>query len=184
MKRGHIRLPYSQHSLTGLRHLERTGRRNRLVPARVTSLRSSTGVGLVELMVAVAIGLVLMLGAVSVFINSRTTYSTNEAVARMQENARYALDELTWDLQLAGYWGRNNSSHLVRGRKGEADQIATVAQNDCAAAWYIDVDRPIEGQQGAASSPYNGTCVPDEQPPGTSYYRRNTGVPDSVVIHR
>ena len=46
------------------------------------------GLSLIELMVALTIGSLLIIGAVSVYVQSRTTYRINETVARMQENAR------------------------------------------------------------------------------------------------
>jgi type IV pilus assembly protein PilW len=61
------------------------------------------GLSLVELMVALVLGLVLMSGVIQVFLSSRQTYSTNEAVSRMQENGRFALEFISRSARLAGY---------------------------------------------------------------------------------
>ncbi len=70
--------------------------------------RQPRGTGLVELMVAMMIGLFLILGAVTLYIQSRQSYRTIEAVARLQEKARYALDVLETDIRTANHWGLHN----------------------------------------------------------------------------
>ncbi len=63
------------------------------------------GFSLVELMVALTIGLII-LGAVStLFVNSKQTYTTQDSLSRLQENARFAMHFLIKDLRLAGYYG-------------------------------------------------------------------------------
>lgn len=65
--------------------------------------RQQSGLSLVELMVALLLGLVLMTGIIQVFLSSRQTYATNEAMARLQENGRFALEFLSRGARLAGY---------------------------------------------------------------------------------
>lgn len=78
-----------------------------------TRIRNSAGVSLVELMVALLIGTVLMLGIVQVFASSRTAYQLSEGVARAQENARFAVDFLQRDVRMAGHFGCvNDQAHL------------------------------------------------------------------------
>jgi type IV pilus assembly protein PilW len=62
------------------------------------------GLSLVELMVAVAIGLFLLAGAITIFTNSKRTYVEQEDMSRIQENLRYALDTVSRDLRSAGYF--------------------------------------------------------------------------------
>jgi type IV pilus assembly protein PilW len=63
------------------------------------------GVTLVELMIALVISLMLMAGAVSIFISTKETYKLEEDLSRIQENFRYIADRLTRDLTLTGYTG-------------------------------------------------------------------------------
>ena len=49
------------------------------------------GLSLVELMVALTISVVLIFGATQVYVDSRNAYNVNESIARLQENARYAM---------------------------------------------------------------------------------------------
>ena len=46
------------------------------------------GIGLVELMIAVSIGMVLIAGAINMFISGRSTYQTTQNLAAMQEIGR------------------------------------------------------------------------------------------------
>ncbi|MFO7278390.1 MAG: PilW family protein [Pseudomonadota bacterium] len=67
------------------------------------------GFSLVELMVAMAIGSLIVVGAVYVYSQTRTSYTLNETTARLQEEARYVLSLIEPDVQLAGYYGFTNS---------------------------------------------------------------------------
>ena len=63
------------------------------------------GFNLIELMVALTIGLIILAAVSSLFINSKQTYTTQDSLARLQENARFAMQFLTKDIRLAGYFG-------------------------------------------------------------------------------
>lgn len=79
----------------------------------MTSAHRVRGLSLVELMIALLIGSILMLGLVQVFSASRTTYQVSEGMARVQENGRFAMDFLQRDLRMAGHFGCvNDQSHL------------------------------------------------------------------------
>ena len=70
------------------------------------------GFTLVELMVALVVGLVVMLGVGQIFVQSKRTASVQEELARLQENGRYALQLLRWDIQRAGYLGCSHAATL------------------------------------------------------------------------
>lgn len=79
----------------------------------MTNVRAQQGLSLIEIMVALAIGAVLMLGLVQVFGASRTAYQMSEGMARVQENARFAMDFLQRDIRMAGHYGCvNDQAHL------------------------------------------------------------------------
>lgn len=63
------------------------------------------GVTLVELLVALVMGLVLLAGVATVFLANKETYRSQEALARVQENGRFALALLTHDLRFGGHRG-------------------------------------------------------------------------------
>lgn len=71
--------------------------------------RRERGFTLIELLVAVTIGLLLTTVIASLFLHSRATYGSTEALSRMQENIRYAHQLLTRTIHLAGYKSAPNS---------------------------------------------------------------------------
>lgn len=70
------------------------------------SLRHSTrGFSLVELMVAMTIGLILTIGVVQIFSASRSTYQLDEGLARAQENGRFAIEFMSREIRHAAHFG-------------------------------------------------------------------------------
>ncbi len=63
------------------------------------------GLTLVELMVSMAISVIILSALTYVYVSSRGAYRTNEALARVQETGRFALEWLTRDIRQAGYFG-------------------------------------------------------------------------------
>lgn len=63
------------------------------------------GVSLVELMIAMLLGLVLIGGIIQVFIGNRVTYAFNEGLSRVQEHGRFALDHVAYTTRMAGHSG-------------------------------------------------------------------------------
>lgn len=66
---------------------------------------SQSGLSLVELMIAMLLGLLLIGGVLQIFLSSKQTFSSNTALSRVQENGRFALGLITYDLRNAGYKG-------------------------------------------------------------------------------
>ncbi|PJK12854.1 pilus assembly protein PilW [Lysobacteraceae bacterium NML07-0707] len=63
------------------------------------------GLSLIELMIAMLIGLLLILGIMQVFSASRVSYQLSEGMSRTQENSRFAIDMLQRDIRMAGHFG-------------------------------------------------------------------------------
>lgn len=76
------------------------------------SPRGQSGFGLVELMIAMTIGLVLLGGIGYLYVGSRGAFRTTDNLSRMQENARFALDMMSRDVRMAGYLGCGNMSSI------------------------------------------------------------------------
>ncbi len=66
---------------------------------------AARGVSLVELMVSLVIGLLLILVISSVYLGSRTTYRSGEAISRLQESGRFAFNFLARDIRQSGFAG-------------------------------------------------------------------------------
>ncbi|MHA6495299.1 PilW family protein [Pseudomonas borbori] len=65
--------------------------------------RQQKGFSIIELLVAMAIGLILLLGVSQVFLSSRQTFATNDAMSKLQENGRFALEFIASTARQAGY---------------------------------------------------------------------------------
>ena len=101
---------------------------------------AARGFSLIELMVSLTIGAILLAGAVSLFISNRTSYTVNNELSRLQENARFALETITRDIRMARYMGCVNDLSQV------ADNIGSAV----GALW--NPGNPIEGfEQGATA---------------------------------
>lgn len=104
------------------------------------SLQRQRGLSLVELMVAMALSLLLMLGVIQIFLSSKQTYSTNNALSRVQENGRFAMQFLISDIRNTGYKGQclgGPTLHL----KDSADELE-----------LFTLDDPIQGWEGKGST--------------------------------
>jgi type IV pilus assembly protein PilW len=67
--------------------------------------RRAGGFSLVELMVAMALSMLLLVGVIAVFMSSRASYEATDKLSRIQENGRFALDEMARDVRSAGFVG-------------------------------------------------------------------------------
>lgn len=66
-------------------------------------IRSQQGFNLIEMLVAMAIGSLVMAATVNLFVNQRKAYAIREQVTEMQQNARAGIDFLVRELTMAGY---------------------------------------------------------------------------------
>src|SRR5213083_1535399 len=65
----------------------------------------SRGFGLIEIMVALVLGLVVVAGIIQIFISTKTTYQTQNTAGRMQEDARFVLSKLMQEIRMTGMYG-------------------------------------------------------------------------------
>lgn len=63
------------------------------------------GLTLVELMVALVIGLLLTLGVLQVYLSGRDVYRMQDSLSHLQESGRYTLALLTREIRESGYIG-------------------------------------------------------------------------------
>jgi type IV pilus assembly protein PilW len=67
--------------------------------------RSSRGFGLIELLIALALSLIVVLGVAQIFIAAKNTYVSQNTAAAMQEDARFVLSKLTQEIRMVGMFG-------------------------------------------------------------------------------
>lgn len=76
-----------------------------MISTRTSSRAGSRGLTLIELMVAMVIGLVIIAAASAMFISSSASRRQVELSADVIENGRYGLDMLSRDLSQTGFYG-------------------------------------------------------------------------------
>lgn len=71
------------------------------------------GLTLIELMVAMVLGLVVVGGAISLTLANRQSYRTNEGLSQVQESGRTAFELISRDLRQAGVSGCDNEGRVA-----------------------------------------------------------------------
>ncbi len=135
--------------------------------------RREAGLSLIELMIALAIGSLLVLALVEVFAASRTAYQLSAGLARTQENGRFAIDILQRDLRMAGHAGCVNDQArflpanvtasrpaLVSTFLTDADQFA--GNYGAASDLALRFDRSIEGYEAVSTASGNAVTLTSE----------------------
>jgi len=69
----------------------------------IRARRHTGGFTLVELMIALSVGLVLLSGMYGVFAMQNRSFAIQEQVAEMQQNVRAGMDMMVRDIRMAGY---------------------------------------------------------------------------------
>jgi type IV pilus assembly protein PilW len=79
-------------------------------PVISRSLPRQRGLTLIELMISITIGMIVLSALTYIYVGARGAYRSNENLARLQENGRFALDFLAKDLRMGGYSGCSSYS--------------------------------------------------------------------------
>lgn len=79
--------------------------------SRIQPLQSrQSGLSIIELMIALLLGSLLMVGLVQIFTSNSQAFRMSEAVARSQEYGRIASEMLSRESRGAGYYGCNSQN--------------------------------------------------------------------------
>ncbi len=117
------------------------------------------GFSLVELLVALAIGALLIFGATQAYVDSRNAYAINETVSRMQETARYAMSVMEPDLRMSNYWGLIKGAETITGKVSQATAqsgLGGAVASKCGKNFPLDLEYNLQGTEGT----YSATCAP------------------------
>ncbi len=140
--------------------------------------KQSYGFSLVELMVAMVVGLIVITGAFSLHTGSRKTQKVNEMQMDMVADARFAIEMISYDLRHSGMWGGTNKANLIDCKSTNGtpcvqtatnDVPPTAMVNDCQVGWYYDLSQPVFATNDL--NPYPTTCIPT-----TEAYKKDTDV--------
>ncbi len=84
------------------------------------------GLTLVEMLIAMAVGALLLVGLATLFSQNKRSFTQNEDIARLQEDGRYAMEELARDIGAAGFF-----AELVDPSAVEPVEASLLAAPDC-----------------------------------------------------
>jgi prepilin-type N-terminal cleavage/methylation domain-containing protein len=90
--------------------------------------RPAAGFSLIEMMVAITIGIILSIGLIQVMVAGKTASQATQGSNFMQENARFATSQLDYSLQMADHWGTSGPD------KGATTPAAVIAFNTAMAS--------------------------------------------------
>lgn len=78
----------------------------------------SQGLTLIELLIAMVLSLFLMGGVIAVLLDSKDHFFMAEETSYIQENARFAVDQIGYDIRMAGYFGCSVGGNLTNTLNG------------------------------------------------------------------
>lgn len=108
--------------------------------------RTQAGLTLVELMIAMVLGLVVVAGVVSIFLAGQQSFRTNDALADVQDSSRVAFELMARDIREAGLTGCNSVN-------GRVVNVTAAFNNSTTPPWWSDWNNVIRGFDQASSDP-------------------------------
>lgn len=107
-----------------------------------SSHRRIQGFSLIELMIALVLGGLIIAAVGTVYLGSRQSFRTQDAMARIQEGARYAFETLSYDIRQVGFG------------------CESVNTNPVDATWYNNLfKQPLLGYKNGSGLPSDVTDV-------------------------
>jgi len=136
-----------------------------------------SGFSILELLLALALGLVVISGIVQLFVGNSRTYELVNAQSRLQENARFAFEFISGAARSAGYYGcAPEPQYVIKGLAGSWNTIPE-----------YDLTRPVGGFEALGSGSYapdNLLTLPrSESGTDTNVHLAGNGI-DSTVLDR
>lgn len=113
--------------------------------------RRTDGFSLVEMMIAMVLGLIVVGGLIQVLLANRKSYQLQQSANLQQQDVRFASDRMSWSLRMADFWGGNPGSAVT-------GSPTVTARGNCDAAWILNTQQGVYGYDGGAVFPISG-CV-------------------------
>jgi type IV pilus assembly protein PilW len=154
-----------------------------------------SGLTLIELMVGLALGVLLLFGVGLLFSQNKQSYLQNEQLARLQEDARFAIDELSRDISMAGFMAEITDSNVLAVGISAGQQTALVTGVDCVNSgrnWLYDFSAGLsesallagDNVLSEAAAQALLSCIPGGFRADTDIIaiKRTSGVPSATAI--
>lgn len=99
------------------------------------------GIGLIELMISITLGMFLLSGAIGVLISGKSSYTMNSELTWIQDNARFTTMTISRDVRMAGFFGCGTTPSF-------SSTLNSVPGSET--GWYQDFNNAITGWDGDA----------------------------------
>lgn len=97
------------------------------------------GLGLIELMISITLGLFLISGTIGVLTSGKSSYTLNNELTWIQDNARFATSTIKKDIRMAGFFGCGSSN---------LGSFNSTLNPSSEIEWQFEFDKPIFGWDG------------------------------------
>ncbi|MHC8297818.1 PilW family protein [Pseudomonas sp. ZS1P83] len=135
--------------------------------------RLNRGFGLIEMLIALALSLVVVLGVAQIFIAAKNTYVSQNASANMQEDARFVLSKMIQEIRMVGMFGcLGTITDVSAGGSFNASQVTPISWDNANLKLTL-----VTADVGAGGGTPTWTVVSDCRNTATAY--SNLQVPAS-----
>ena len=117
---------------------------------RYTRAQTQTGFTLIELMVALLLGLIVVAGVISIFLANQRVYRTNNALGEVEDNARVAFEMLARDIREATLLDCNSSL---------TPHLDSVSSGGKTTVWWGDWGNALHGYHQGQNSPSDPALI-------------------------
>ena len=135
--------------------------------ARCAPASRQRGFSMIELILALGLGLIVTAGVVQLFVGNNQTYTVLTGQSRLQESARYAMDFITRSARSTGYYGCDPDN----------DKIYNTLNGPWANVFEMDLTNPIQAFDYTGDG--TGTDLGDWTP-SITVLPRMTGASSSI----
>ncbi|MFQ5760267.1 MAG: PilW family protein [Acidiferrobacterales bacterium] len=135
-------------------------------PTQWATIRSKMrGFTLVEILVATSIGLIILAAVSQIFVTSRSTFTLEEGLARLQENGRFSMEFIGQDVRMSGNLGCLQKYSVLAGTI--VDPVTNQLNNNTDYGWDFSAGQHLRGHTYTGGG--TGTTLADWTPalPGT-----------------
>lgn len=105
--------------------------------------RVQSGLGLIELMIAMLIGLLVSAAAIGIFQSNKRAFAATQGLGRIQESSQAAFEMMARDIREAG--GSPCDAEMTAGNIITNASTATPTSSN----WFVSSARPLHGFEGS-----------------------------------
>lgn len=118
------------------------------------------GFSLIELLIAMTIGLILLGGVFAIYIETQATRRTADTMAQLHSVGQLVTSRLAQEISLAGYWGLTTHEPVIEG-SGTVITGVNIGNECVTPVWALQLDTEIEAHNSDDTA-FDSTCLKDQ----------------------